>query len=424
MQKNIKGPASQRTRVAVLGMYGQLNMGNECTLQALLVNMRRICPDAEAVCICPEPRDVAIRHRLKALRLSVAGNPTENGGALGRLLSSLKPIQTRLRALRWAYSNLADTRMLVVAGTGIFEENIGLSRGWLCDILTWCVAARLRGCFLAFVSIGAGPLHRFFARVVVKSALRLANYVSYRDQFSANYMASIGLSTKSHSVFPDLAFSLPPALLNLSPFAGESHQRTIGVGIMDYFGQRRANRRTTEQYRAYLGELAAFVLRLIDNGYRVKILGGDAQYDPQVLIDLKEQLAVRHGLPVGGELLEAHFDTVEGLIKELRAVDAVVATRFHNLVLALMLKRPTVSVSYHEKNEALMESFGLAEFSQDVDKLNGAELDKQLVRVIEAWQHYQPSVEKRLQECRRQLEDQYSTLFQRLGGDCIPAGKV
>lgn len=424
MPQYTQGTSSQPKRIAVLGMYGQLNLGNECTLQALLLNLRRICPEAEPFCICPEPGEVAARHGLAALQMSVGGRDADRGGALARLLAPLKPMRTRLRAFQWAYANLANTTMLVVAGTGIFEENICLSRGWLCDILTWCLAARLRRCYLAFVSIGAGPLHTFLARVIVKRALRMANYVSYRDRYSADYMASVGLSRKDQRIFPDLAFSLPPALLDCSPPSGKLHRRTVGVGIMDYFGQRKANRRTAEQYDAYLDALAVFVSRLVRNGCGVKLLGGDARYDPQVLVDFKERLAARRTSGAGGELSEARLDTVEGLIAEMSAVDAVVATRFHNLVLSLLLKRPTVSIAYHEKNDMLMGSFGLADFSVNVDELKEAELDKLVARVMQAWEDYELVVEQRLRECRQQLENQYWMLFGQLGGGGVPSGKV
>ncbi len=414
MPRKSAEPAPPRKRIAVLGMYGQLNMGNECTLQALLVNMRRMCPEAEAFCICTGPRDVVARHGVAALPMSIGGRPEQNGGVLRRLLA---PLNSRLKAFRWSYTNLADTNMLIVAGTGIFEENIGLARGWLCDLLTWCLAARLRGCYLAFVSIGAGPLHTPLARAVVKGALRLAHYVSYRDRFSADYMASIGLRTTNHHIFPDLAFSLPPALLEPErPPVGASHQRVVGVGIMDYSGQRQANRRTTEQYYAYLDEIGAFISRLISNGVQVKILGGDFQYDPQVLVELKERLASRYNPPTGNALSEARFDTVEDLIAHIRDLDAVVATRFHNLVLALLLKKPTVSVSYHPKNEALMESFGLSGASQNVDELNGPALERQLSSVTTAWPLHEHFVRERLAEFRQRLDDQYRTLFlDRLG---------
>ncbi len=402
---------SEPRRIAVFGMFGQLNMGNECTLEAFLVNLRTHLPDAEPFCICPEPQDVLVRHQIPAILMSVGAEHGAPRGARGLVAGLIQPLLTRLRAFRWAYSRLRNTEIVAVAGTGIFEENVGLSRGWLFDVLTWCIAARLRRCRLAFVSIGAGPIHTRWARWVVKATLRLADYVSYRDRFSEEYMASIGLSTTSHHVCPDLAFSLPlpprQCAAGLEPRGG----LVVGIGIMDYFGQRKANRRTREEYVLYLARIADFISRLLNKGCQVKILGGDARYDGRVVTDLKQMLAQRNVFPDDRRLSEATFGTVQDVIDQIQSVDAVVAARFHNLIVALMLTKPTISVAYHDKNEVLMTTFGLPDASQNVDELNVTELERQLFRIMDAWPSWKPRVEEKLGEFRQQLDDQYHRLF-------------
>ena len=49
------------------------------------------------------------------------------------------------------------------------------------------------------------------------------------------------------------------------------------------------------------------------------------------------------------------------------AAVGVAATRFHNIDLRLKLGKPTVSLGYADKNERLMNEFGLGEFSQPVE---------------------------------------------------------
>jgi polysaccharide pyruvyl transferase WcaK-like protein len=45
---------------------------------------------------------------------------------------------------------------------------------------------------------------------------------------------------------------------------------------------------------------------------------------------------------------------VEQLCAQLTQTDMVVATRFHNILLALMLNQPVLPLSYHEKVRSLM----------------------------------------------------------------------
>jgi polysaccharide pyruvyl transferase WcaK-like protein len=63
-------------------------------------------------------------------------------------------------------------------------------------------------------------------------------------------------------------------------------------------------------------------------------------------------------------------------VDELRPAGAVVATRYHNVISAIRLCKPTISVGYAAKHDAVMAEVGLAEFSQragtlDIDRLIG-----------------------------------------------------
>jgi polysaccharide pyruvyl transferase WcaK-like protein len=63
-------------------------------------------------------------------------------------------------------------------------------------------------------------------------------------------------------------------------------------------------------------------------------------------------------------------------MEQLAGVDTVVATRYHTVLCALVMAKPTVAVGYGAKFDALMAAMELTEFSQsaralDVDRLIG-----------------------------------------------------
>ena len=41
-------------------------------------------------------------------------------------------------------------------------------------------------------------------------------------------------------------------------------------------------------------------------------------------------------------------------MQQIAEVEVVVASRFHNVLLALLLGKPVVSIAYNQKNDALM----------------------------------------------------------------------
>src|SRR6267143_5609231 len=106
--------------------------------------------------------------------------------------------------------------MLVMTGTGMLGD-FGIGPLELhYEILKWALLAKARGCKLLFVSVGAGPIAHPLSRLIVKSALSLADYRSYRDDFSMTYLDSIGFKRSTDRVYPDLAFSLETSPTSVS----------------------------------------------------------------------------------------------------------------------------------------------------------------------------------------------------------------
>src|SRR2546422_2018913 len=99
--------------------------------------------------------------------------------------------------------------MLIVPGTQFLSDNLTGPFGWPYMAFKWSVTAKLRRCKLLFVSVGGGPLRHPLSRVFVKSALLLADYRSYPDDSSRQYMRRIGFHPTNYPVYPHLTFTLP-----------------------------------------------------------------------------------------------------------------------------------------------------------------------------------------------------------------------
>ena len=80
-----------------------------------------------------------------------------------------------------AWRTLKGTDMFIIPGTGLLTDAFGLSGWGPYGVFKWSLMARLRGCRVMFVSVGAGPVRSAPGRFLVRSALSLADYRSYRD---------------------------------------------------------------------------------------------------------------------------------------------------------------------------------------------------------------------------------------------------
>ncbi|MGE5048749.1 MAG: polysaccharide pyruvyl transferase family protein [Deltaproteobacteria bacterium] len=418
----IRAAQAPPARIAFFGNFGTQNLGNEYTLKAILAHARRRLPDAELLCICTGPQDVAARHGVTAIPMSYRYSGSFRAAAermsQGRVVRALRRLFVRvpreLAEVVRAFRCLRGVRMLVMTGTGMLSDvGIGpFDLHW--EILKWSAVAKLRGARVTFASVGMGPIASAASRRIVRWALSLADYRSFRDAWSRSYLESLGFDASRDRVYPDLALSLPPLdtpRSGLRPAPSTGARRVVGVGLMDYYGTHVSSRVGEDAYRAYVAKMTRFVSWLLERGYDVRLLIGDLCYDTRSKDDVLRGLS-RCGAPTaGGRVVIARIGSVEELVQELAGTDLVVAMRFHTALLALMLERPVIALSYHQKCVSLMDSVGLPQYAHDIDRGETEQLVEQFTDLETNSDRFAPSIAGKLAECRRALDEQYAALF-------------
>src|SRR6266481_4519975 len=103
-------------RIGFYGNFGAGNLGNECTLQAVIEQTLRRWPDAQLLCFCTNPQDVRTRHNIAAFP-SEAVDKTAAGrsgsrGPRGRLARIFRIAFQRipLELVHWVKSLRAVSR--------------------------------------------------------------------------------------------------------------------------------------------------------------------------------------------------------------------------------------------------------------------------------------------------------------------------
>jgi polysaccharide pyruvyl transferase WcaK-like protein len=99
------------------------------------------------------------------------------------------------------------------------------------------------------------------------------------------------------------------------------------------------------------------------------------------------------------------------LLPQIAAADIVVATRFHNVLLALVLNKPVVSISFHHKCASLMSEMGLAEYCHDINHMNTGRLIQQFQDVEKNAEKLKPVIRQRVEQSRKALDEQYNLIF-------------
>jgi polysaccharide pyruvyl transferase WcaK-like protein len=406
----------EKKKIAFFGHFDSTNFGNESTLQAMLYHLRRFLPDAEVTCISTGPEAAVATHHIDAI--PIAETFVKWWVPQNSVTRALRKICIGLPSepYRWiiAFASLRRTDMLIIPGTGLLTDAYGLLSWGPYNLLKWSLIAKVCRCKLLFVSIGAGPVYGSLGKYFIKSLLSLADFRSYRDNSSKRYLEDIGFRADSDRVYPDLVFSLPETVI---PRQGTKNGRrsVIGLGLMEYAGKYSVSQPSNEIYLAYLENLVKFVRWLLAHEYDVRLLIGDVG-DRRVTQEfrslLRERLSTRDCDE--GRIIEEPVFSVEQLVSQIAATDIVVATRFHNVLLALLCNKPVIAISFHHKCESLMRAMGLSAYSQDINDLQADRLIESFCDLETNGDKLKPLIREKVMEFRKALDEQYNFIFRNM----------
>jgi polysaccharide pyruvyl transferase WcaK-like protein len=223
-------------------------------------------------------------------------------------------------------------------------------------------------------------------------------------------MRQMGLDTSRDEVYPDLAFALP------EPARVDHPDRTVALGVMAYHGTNADRDRADEVYATYTAKIVEFARWLVDEGYRIRLITGDPS-DLSVVEAVYDDLRRTRPELAEKRLISEPAETLGELMTQLAGVDVVVASRYHNVLSALKLSKPTISISYGTKSDVQMEKMRLAEFRQPIQGLDVARLIDQF-RALEARaETVVPVMREKNAEYVESLERQYDVLSAALFGD-------
>ncbi|MFC1404185.1 MULTISPECIES: polysaccharide pyruvyl transferase family protein [Streptacidiphilus] len=391
-----KGARRTPVRVGVFGLLGSGNLGNDGSLEAVLGYLRAQHPEARVDALCGGPEAVTTRFGIPAVRMhwytGEYRTASRAGAIAGKGLGKFVDI---VRTAAWVRRH----DVVIVPGMGVLEATLPLRPwGFPYSLFLLCASGRLFGTRVALVSVGAATIGRRSVRTLVSWSGRLAAYRSYRDAQSRDAMRAMGVDTSHDEVYPDLAFSLPSPQSSAPTGPGGP----VGVGVMAFHGGNDDRARAEQIHRRYLDGMTRFIRTLVEEGRTVRLITGDDVDIPAVAEVLD---AVDSPLVTLAEMA-----SLADLMKEVAAVDTVVATRYHNLICALKVGTPTLALCYAAKSEALLQGMGLGEFCHPAREVDADRLLEQFRELERRSAELRRELPERTRAAAEQLQDQFAAL--------------
>ena len=164
-----------------------------------------------------------------------------------------------------------------------------------------------------------------------------------------------------------------------------------------------------ETYTAYLESLAVFATWLLEHDYDIRLLLGDN--DTMVIEEFRSVLRARLGSYDEERVVEQPIASVQDVLAELSATDVVVATRFHNVLLSLLLNKPVIAISFHHKCSSLMRQMKLSEYCHDIHDMDADRLIEQFRKLEQNREAVKRTIDQGVDDARAALDEQYDLLF-------------
>lgn len=340
-------------RLGLFGLIGSGNLGNDASMEVVLTHLRGQFPDVVVDAMCMGPARVR-QYGIDGIpmlwsRELAAGKPRLVAVAIrgaGKLVDVF-------RTLRWVRRH----DLVVVPGMGVLDASLPLrATGTPYAVFLLGLAGRLTRTRVALLSVGASIGSQRLVRWLFATGARLAAYRSFRDEASRRALAEHGVDTSADAVFTDLVFARPMP----DPRLGDP--RMVGVGIMAYGGGPDDRRHARQISEHYLRTMTSFTDWLLHHGYRVRLVWGDDVDQPAVDAVVAGVHQQWPGLDTASFTI-GRLSNLADVVDMFSEVGAVVGTRFHTVLSALRLGKPTISVGYGEKHTQLMASMGVERFS-------------------------------------------------------------
>lgn len=381
--------------MGLLGPYGFGNLGDASLQDANMFQLSNIDSGIRYVGISMNPEDTGRRHGIAAIAYDTAAFCALKNNRPGSILELAEKgllslagsgkfsfiangLHWRVRSLRikylellhWLYVANKVRRLdaLIISGGGQLDEAWGGYARHPYTIYKWCRVADLFRVKVAFMSVGAGDIRTPETKNYLRRALTIARYCSFRDAGTQVIVRDRIWKDCEGKVVPDLAFGYDVKAEHYRS-GSSGNNRRVAIGPIPYYDTRPGSwpEKDGSRYAEYLDKMVSLCRVLMDNGCHLTFIVGGIASDSQVIRDIVERLEpVLEKASCPGYSVP-DITSVGDLLNELSTVDVVISSRFHGVLLALLLYKPVLAISFERKIDQIMADFSQSEFCVGID---------------------------------------------------------
>jgi polysaccharide pyruvyl transferase WcaK-like protein len=418
----LRGPRKEGSRagrkIGLLSPYNGGNLGDGAIHDALIHHIRRRIPNVELAGFMYSPQENERRHGIPSFDLSARPSVVPRmPGILGRIPVFAAAIRLILHWCDRVFAEVEHTvrsfrilkgfDMLVVAGGGQLDEEWGGAWKHPFALFKWSNLARLRGVRFVILSVGVCALDSQRAKTFIASALRNADYRSYRDERSRQIAQSL-FAAGQHRLVPDLAFSLP--IRTTAPERGASANLCVGISPIVYCDPRAWPKADADLYADYKRKMAHLIARLLQRGFSVTLFTS-ASADLHALQEIRLEVEPLLNVDTAPRLKQVNTNAVNAILQQIPLMDIVIASRLHGIILSHLNGKPVLAISHDAKVDIHMRDAGQEQFCLDIHRLDAEIMLERFDALHARAEDVRNEILRIRAQYRAALEKQYDDVF-------------
>jgi len=193
----------------------------------------------------------------------------------------------------------------------------------------------------------------------------------------------------------------------------------VGLGLMDYYGKGSTKDYSEEVYQRYLERAADFAGWLLERHYTVRLLIGDFSYDTRIKRDLLNRLKERGVKNQDGQIVDEPVSSAEELLAQLAGTDVVIATRFHKPLAGPDAQQAGHRALVPREDRVADVGSGDGGILPEYRSAGAEAAGRAIPRARTNIETVKPIIERKVEEYRSALDQQYARIFNRSGGSSM-----
>ncbi|MCI8760724.1 MAG: polysaccharide pyruvyl transferase family protein [Clostridia bacterium] len=240
-----------------------------------------------------------------------------------------------------------------------------------------------------YMTCNFGPYQTQEYLNMIRENFKLCQGVSFRDKPSYELFKDI----PSVCYAPDMAFAY-----DFNQLAQKKERKTIGISVID-LSIREKLKDKEEIYKDYINRI---IIKFAKRGYKVSLLSFcQFEEDEKAIAKIKEMIPKQY-LENVEELF--YQGDIEEFLKEYSKIKYMVCTRFHSMILSMIVKQKIYNLYYSNKTQNVIKDY---ELFRRFDNIADISYDIRLKKY-----HFKKASNQKVQNIKEKAQGQFTKFEQ------------